>query len=331
MNKAMISVVIPAYNSERTIERCVGSVLSQTYPSFEVIVVDDGSKDKTLDICLGMEQSDSRLRVYHQSNEGVSAARNAGLDQARGEWVAFVDADDQVDAEYLNRMFTCVSQSDDIDLYVGSLNVFRGKKKAEVLQLESRRVNVADLDTIFGDIKLHKHGFPFGKLYRLSLLRDNNIKFDTSVNMAEDCLLMISYILACASNERSLVLCDDEAHYDYFVQKGSLSNSVGSFEKEYLNYKAFRYAIHSLNIQLGKKAVKKELLSNVGWFGERCINAIYLKREKDKTRRLCQLRQIDSSELSFRREERFCQWVLKFFLKAGLYRIYDHLRWKQGK
>ena len=104
MNKAMISVVIPAYNSERSIERCVKSVLSQTYPSFEVIVVDDGSKDKTLTICLEMEKTNPRLRVYHQTNQGVSAARNAGLDQACGEWVAFVDADDWVDPEMFGAM-----------------------------------------------------------------------------------------------------------------------------------------------------------------------------------------------------------------------------------
>ena len=331
MNKAMISVVIPAYNSERSIERCVKSVLSQSYPSFEVIVVDDGSKDKTLTICLEMEKTNPRLRVYHQTNQGVSAARNAGLDQACGEWVAFVDADDQADPEYLDRMFTCVSHSDDIDLYVGSLNVFRGKKKSKVLQLDSRTVSAKDLDTIFGDIKLHKHGFPFGKLYRLSLLRENNIRFDTSVNMAEDCLLMMNYILACASKKQSLIFCDEEAHYDYFVQKGSLSNTVGSFEKEYQNYKAIREAIHSLNKLLGTKAVKKELLSNVGWFGERCINSIYQKREEDKTKRLSQLSHIDTSELTFRGDERFGQWVLKFFLIAGLHRIYDYLRWKQGK
>ena len=322
----MISVIIPAYNSQQSIERCLVSVLSQNNASFEVIVVDDGSTDKTLALCRGMEKLDSRLRVFHQSNQGASAARNYGMKQAQGEWIVFVDSDDQVSPNYLSRMCSCCSQSTDIDLYVGSLNVYRDGKKHEVLQLDSCIVNASDLHKIFGIIKLHKHGFSVAKMYRRSILEQHNIRFNSKVNMAEDCILMMNYILACGHSEKSLIYCDDEANYDYYVKSGSLSTRLGSYEQEYRNYEAVREIVHEIIKRIHRGDVRKELLSSVGWYGDRCINAIYITSGQNKDVRLKHIKQIDSSELTFRHDENAKQWMLKWLLKMGLYRLYDFMR-----
>lgn len=98
----MISVIIPAYNAERTLRRCVDSVLAQTYTNFELIVVDDGSKDSTAELCDHFD--DERIRVFHKNNGGVSSARNLGLENAKGDYVSFIDADDYVEPCYLQNL-----------------------------------------------------------------------------------------------------------------------------------------------------------------------------------------------------------------------------------
>ena len=107
-----ISVIVPVYNVEKYLRRCVDSILSQTFSDFELILVDDGSPDGRPGICDDYKESDDRVRVIHKKNGGVSSARNAGLEEARGEWIAFIDSDDWVCRKYLDILFkACVENN----------------------------------------------------------------------------------------------------------------------------------------------------------------------------------------------------------------------------
>lgn len=103
MSRVKISVIVPVYNAEKYLRRCVGSILAQTFTDFELLLVDDGSTDASGAICDEYASADARVRVFHKPNGGVSSARNLGLDNARGEWIAFADADD-----YLFKHFLCI-------------------------------------------------------------------------------------------------------------------------------------------------------------------------------------------------------------------------------
>ena len=96
-----ISVIVPVYNTEKYLHRCIDSILAQTFTDFELLLIDDGSKDNSGAICDEYAAKDSRVRVFHKENGGVSSARNLGLDNVRGEWVTFVDSDDWVEKEYI--------------------------------------------------------------------------------------------------------------------------------------------------------------------------------------------------------------------------------------
>lgn len=96
-----ISIIIPVYNSETHLDTCIQSICRQSYTDFELILVDDGSTDRSASICDGYASKDTRIRVLHQANAGVSAARNKGIDNARGEWLTFIDSDDYVEPGYL--------------------------------------------------------------------------------------------------------------------------------------------------------------------------------------------------------------------------------------
>lgn len=119
-----ISVIIPVYNVENYLNRCIDSVLAQTFNDFELILVDDGSKDNSLSICNDYANKDDRIKVFHQENRGAAAARNFGVKQACGEFVIFVDSDDAVAEEYLERLFyACIENKSDISLVFFDGNV----------------------------------------------------------------------------------------------------------------------------------------------------------------------------------------------------------------
>ena len=102
METPQISIVVPVYNVEKYLERCIDSILAQTFTDFELLLINDGSKDSSGLICDKYTEKDSRIRVFHKENEGVSRARNLGISNARGRWLCFIDSDDWVDKEYLH-------------------------------------------------------------------------------------------------------------------------------------------------------------------------------------------------------------------------------------
>ena len=117
MSNPKISVIIPVYNAESTLRRCVDSVLAQTFTDFECLIINDGSKDRSGAICDEYAARDSRVKVFHKENGGVSSARNVGLDNATGEWIAFVDSDDWAGEKYLESF----SEYLDADLIISGI------------------------------------------------------------------------------------------------------------------------------------------------------------------------------------------------------------------
>ena len=105
MTKPFVSIIIPVFNAENYLNRCIRSVLSQSFNNFELILVDDGSTDRSSDICDGYEVEDERIHVIHQANAGVSAARNRGIESAKGEYISFIDADDWVERDMYESLF----------------------------------------------------------------------------------------------------------------------------------------------------------------------------------------------------------------------------------
>ena len=103
--KPLVSIIVPIFNAAKYLPECIESILNQNYPEFELLLIDDGSTDKSGTICDQYAHKDSRILSFHQKNAGVSAARNRGIEAARGEYVAFVDADDKVSPSYISDFF----------------------------------------------------------------------------------------------------------------------------------------------------------------------------------------------------------------------------------
>ena len=113
------SVIVPVYNAEKTLRRCLDSILRQTFSDYEVILVDDGSKDSSLDICKSYCAKDKRFSVLHQENSGVSKARNRGLDSAKGNYICFVDSDDTITSDYLEQVNNAATAQKTDAIFIG--------------------------------------------------------------------------------------------------------------------------------------------------------------------------------------------------------------------
>lgn len=193
----MISIIIPVYNADLYLSKCIDSVKSQTYTDWELILVDDGSKDQSGRICDEYAKQDHRITVIHQSNKGVSSARNAGMAIAKGEYLCFVDADD-----WLNPSFLIEFQFDRIeaDFYIGGYifntygTPFSYKKYEDKYCAGSLEIR----DEFFRQ-NLQENGYPWGKLYKSSIISESGLRFNEKLSINEDHLFVFQYYLLSES------------------------------------------------------------------------------------------------------------------------------------
>lgn len=190
----LISVIVPIYNASSYISKCVSSVLSQTFTNLELILVDDGSMDGSLQICQTLASQDKRIIVRHQSNQGVSRARNLGISICRGEWIAFVDADDYLNEFYLSEL---LEHATDCDLIIGGYNKILLSENREWIELEFPEFSLSKDYTGNHGLwdKVLLYGTPWGKLFKRSLIKENDIIFPVDFPLHEDHIFFYEVLL----------------------------------------------------------------------------------------------------------------------------------------
>ena len=175
------SIIVPIYNAEKTLRKCLDSICEQTFESYEVILIDDGSTDQSLSICKRYEIQNKRFRVHHQNNAGPSAARNAGLDIAEGKWICFVDSDDCIEASYLQEIWDAAQNYDADVVFIGYSKVNENGTKEVFLPGEVMETNIKTA------LALSEHdmfGYTWIKAFRRGSIKE--IRFDASLNLFED-------------------------------------------------------------------------------------------------------------------------------------------------
>lgn len=201
----MISVIVPVYNTEQYLHRCIDSILAQTYTDFELLLIDDGSTDSSGAICDEYALKDTRVRVFHKENGGVSSARNLGLDNAQGEWITFVDSDDIfVDS---NAFAVFVNKDIDADLIVYSF-------------LWNDDLIKCPCNNSLQDIFFSYHSIViWGKIYKSSIIKLNQLYFNERIHLGEDQLWFTEYL-----KYTSTYLCNKDVLYGYnCIENNSLS------------------------------------------------------------------------------------------------------------
>lgn len=194
----LITIIVPVYNTEAYLPRCLDSILSQSFADFELLLVDDGSTDGSGLICDSYADRDGSIRVFHKENGGVSSARNLGIDKAQGEWLYFVDSDDELLPGGLSTLVDNIS--DDVDVTMGGFesidelgNVTREATKSVNLRL-SRKESVITLYRGQGCCGYFFLGYTWQRLFRKSLVDRFSLRFDTSIAVKEDTLFVMQYV-----------------------------------------------------------------------------------------------------------------------------------------
>lgn len=214
----LISIIVPVYGAEALLPRCIDSLLRQDYPSFEIILVEDGSPDNCAAICDRYAAADPRIRAYHQPNAGASAARNKGMELAQGDYLCFVDADDYVDEHYLSHFAEGLGP--EVDLVFQGITEVRSNKPKELLP--PHRLYTAD-DLLSGVAEIHeRHPFLFGyvctKLYRKSIIHSNSLHFRQDISLSEDRIFALEYM-----QHVRMMNCIAHSSYFYEIQSTGLT------------------------------------------------------------------------------------------------------------
>lgn len=187
----LISVIVPVYNAEKHLSRCIDSILNQTFSNFELLLIDDGSKDSSGTICEKYAKQDYRVIVFHQSNAGVSATRNCGLNRAIGDWIIFVDADDYLYSDALDNLF----RNSTADLIVAGYTHYGILSNKNVLHSPAHmRIDIKNNGSI---LKQTVHNYlttPWCKLFSRKIICKNNLKFDETLFYGEDTDFIFRYL-----------------------------------------------------------------------------------------------------------------------------------------
>ena len=210
-NHPCISVIVPVYQAQAYLDTCVNSILTQTFPDFELILVDDGSTDDSLRLCNVYQQQDPRVRVLHQSNQGVSTARNVGIEQASGQFLAFVDADDWVEPSFLQCLHDAIGTAQISLCGVADEAPFAPPR--EEIALQDMRIHPSRY------AQLAYTNYAVNKLYRRELLLPEGPRFVPDMKRGEDA----AFVSACLQKCDRMAACPDTL-YHYRMNEASATH-----------------------------------------------------------------------------------------------------------
>ncbi len=201
MNNDLISVVVPCYNVEKYLEKCVESIINQTYQNLEIILVDDGATDRTPELCDKLALIDSRIKVIHKSNCGVSEARNTGIESANGKYITFFDSDDWVEPDTIKFAFEKMTDNNfDFIIWGYSADFVDNEEKLinnRICALKGVCECGGNADILFQKCALGLLGYTWNKLYKTEIIKSNKLYFDKNLSLYEDLVFNSYYIKHC--------------------------------------------------------------------------------------------------------------------------------------
>lgn len=328
MSNVVVSIIVPVYNAVSTLDKCINSILQITFSNYELILIDDGSKDQSWDICCKWANQDSRVKALHQENGGPSSARNRGIRESSGQWIMFVDSDDTVRPSYVSDLLNVVETDSSFVMTISGEQVYRNGQKAEEIRFPDLQCCVKDYKILWKDIRLYKFGHPFGKLYRKDIIEKAHLQFDKTVCLEEDCIFMMQYIMACSTIINAKIAFISQMNYDYYIHAGSVSTRRSTVNQEKANYNVYRKTVFQLKDVFDiDNETFNYLLKSIGYYADRVMNTIAdLPTRKE---RIAQLNIVDRFEYKqYKETPTVAMALLKYLFVSHHWFLYDILRSK---
>lgn len=302
----LISIVVAVYNAEKTIKKCVDSLLGQTYKNIEIILIDDGSVDSSGEICDEYAKTNDRIRVIHQKNSGVSAARNIGIEASAGKYICFVDSDDYVEAVYAETMLNCYKEHSTVPIcgFVYHDEVNKMSPRSYVWSGGAELVSLGESFRLNAELYLTAL---WNKLFDNDEIKKHNIRFDENLSMGEDLRFSVEYFQK-TNTENVFAFSDTLYHYtklseDTLMSTQRLTNMKSGFynlllikrlaenhnpaaEIEYLSAKKRLENYYVYSVSMNRKLTSKEKIQLIrtfnSYFKRRSLLNIKLKQFKEK-------------------------------------------------
>lgn len=236
-NAPEISVIVPVYKVEKYLPQCIESILAQTFTDFELLLIDDGSPDSCGEICEKYARNDKRIRVFHQDNAGLSCARNVGLINASGNYIAFIDSDDYIRIDYLESLYAMLPENKDVmGVVIGGFDKLLPDGNRETVHVPNLELVSENNYLVLTDLIDKSVAYAWSKLYDNRLIKQHHINFVPSISGLEDILFMLDYLIYS-----DFVHIRDCNNYVYRVgySMNTLSTRINSFNAEYAAFSNF--------------------------------------------------------------------------------------------
>lgn len=227
----LVSVLVAVYNTEKYLRKCLDSIIGQTYENIEIIVVDDGSKDNSLDICKEYEKLDSRVKAIHQENGGLAKARNTGLDNAAGKYVCFLDSDDYIEKDYVECLYKGLTEN---DTDVAVCGYFKDKPNGSSSDMLLGRQQVISRDESIANMYVYNSfgAYSWNKLFKMDIVNEYNIRYDLELRMTQDLYWSTQYMMHVKN-----AFYVNKPLYHYIYNEDSACRKIkqtGKFNKKFL-------------------------------------------------------------------------------------------------
>ena len=228
-----ISIIVPVYNVEKYIDYCIKSILAQTFEDFELILIDDGSTDNSYKICQAYSKYNN-IKLFKKENGGVSSARNYGIDHASGKYITFIDSDDFVAPDYLEKLNASALTNTEF-VFSGIINYDSNEKK-DIINLKNYSWDLFQENDFLNFLQQPLQTSPCAKLYLRSIIEKNNLKFDNSLSYAEDKDFNLNFF-RYISNAVSI------SYSGYFYRRDVLDSLSKQFHEKVFQYKCIHWNI----------------------------------------------------------------------------------------
>lgn len=285
----LVSIIVPVYNAEDSLERCVRSLLSQTYKKIEILLVNDGSKDRSGELCDGFSLREEGIKVIHKENGGVSSARNAGIDAAAGEYIQFVDSDDWIESDFTERLVREI-EDNNAELVISGFT-FIENEGISLKKLAPRLFEtVEEWSNDFGE--LYQNYFLNSPCNKLFLRKKIRGRFPENISLGEDCIFALEYL-----RRVTRIKLTDAVGYCYDMEsEGSLTKQYNEddFQTAKLLYqKAKDYATEIFGRFCGENKVKYVFLQDL----RRYLFQMYMRADWNKIEKIACVRSLSKDEV----------------------------------
>lgn len=311
MDNTLISIIVPIYNVEKYIRKCIDSLINQTYHHIEIILVDDGSTDESGNICEEIAKKDKRIKVFHKRNGGVSSARNLGIDNSNGDFLCFFDADDLIPKDSLSALVAPFSN--DVDSTVGGFQIL-GTNNDILFELKTQSTHRINLNEAIRDFypngSMDWQRYLWNRMFRSDVIHKYHIRFREDIYYKEDGLFLVEFL--CKS-QKDVIYVEDIV-YIYRKNGESATGKIGRIfnPRLYTNIKA-----HAQIVKTIKKSTNNRELVRLASKG--MLNSYYwlLSTSNSKAEKLAIRRMIMPTTLAT---------IPTLYLRHSLYKAYVSIR-----